>query len=163
MPESNDGLESQSDESQAASKARPQRFTWNKELEQVLVEELLDQHRAGKRAEGGFKKEAWNAVVSAVYLAGGKQPTVQQVKSKFDWFKAMWRQWNDLYEASGFGWDEKTELFTASEEVWERYCAIKVSIEYYINCLLLILLILTEPQRSEMAKVESTPTSSYIR
>jgi hypothetical protein len=35
-------------------------------MEQALLEDLLDQVRSGKRAESGFKKKAWQAVLPLV-------------------------------------------------------------------------------------------------
>ena len=46
---------------------------------------LLDQYRAGKRADSGFKKEAWIAVLAAVQAASSSLViSKKQVKSKVD-------------------------------------------------------------------------------
>ena len=36
------------------------RASWNEAMDAKLVELMIDQARAGKRADSGFKKEAWN-------------------------------------------------------------------------------------------------------
>ena len=39
---------------------------WTPAMESTLFEGLLAQDRAGKRADAGFKSEAWHAVIEAV-------------------------------------------------------------------------------------------------
>ena len=53
-----------------------------------MLLELLAQANAGKRADSGFKAEAWKAVVAKVqeaYNGPVLQIKVAQVKSKVDW------------------------------------------------------------------------------
>ena len=64
----------------------PVRVSWTSEIEEALLETLLEQARAGKRADSGFKKEAWVDVVQKVQAAI-RRPyalTVSQCKSKAD-------------------------------------------------------------------------------
>jgi hypothetical protein len=93
----------------------------------ALLHTLLDQTRAGKRADSGWKKEAWVTVLAAVqevYL-GPVRIEEKQVKSRLEWFKGTWKEWLALEGNSGFGWDEPTQLFTAEDSVWKIY--LKVS------------------------------------
>jgi hypothetical protein len=58
-------------------------------MKEALLETLLEQCRAGKRADSGFKKEAWVEVVQKVQAVIRQSPplilTVSQCKSKADW------------------------------------------------------------------------------
>ena len=58
-------------------------------MKEALLETLLEQCRAGKRADSGFKKEAWVEVVQKVQAVIRHSPplilTVSQCKSKADW------------------------------------------------------------------------------
>jgi hypothetical protein len=59
-------------------------------MREVLLEGLVAQVHLGKRADSGFKKEAWTTVLSAVqkaYYGTALKIKLQQVKSKYDWFK----------------------------------------------------------------------------
>jgi hypothetical protein len=94
-------------------------------MQETLLATLLDQCRAGKRADSGFKREAWSAVLVEVQALTTSQVTEKQLKSRVDWFKGMWKEWCGLEENSGFGWDEPTQLFTAEDSVWREY--LKVS------------------------------------
>lgn len=59
----------------------------------------------GKRANSGFKKEAWEHVgreVQAVYIGFYAIP-LQKVKQKEDAFKGYYKGWKLLREQFGFG------------------------------------------------------------
>jgi hypothetical protein len=98
---------------------------WTSEMQDALLNTLLDQCRAGKRADSGFKKEAWVTVLAAVQATTTSSVNEKQVKSRIDWLKCLWKEWLSLQDNSGFGWDDTTELFTAEDSVWKEY--LKVS------------------------------------
>jgi hypothetical protein len=103
-------------------------------MERALLESLLNQVRKGKRAESGFKSEAWKVVVKQVQAqivqrgADGKsirKVTQQQASNKYSDFKGMFAAWKGLYNASGFGWNDELELFEADDSVWETYIEVQ--------------------------------------
>ena len=115
-------------------------------MKEALLETLLEQCRAGKRADSGFKKEAWVEVVRKVQgvIRQSLLPilTVAQYKSKADQvskeelyyyntntiqFKSMQKEWNTLSNQSGFGFDKETDLFTAPNDVWTKYLAVSLT------------------------------------
>lgn len=51
-------------------------------MDAFLVEALLEQARAGKKAESGFKKEAWVAVTSAVNSEFKSTLEISQIKTR---------------------------------------------------------------------------------
>ncbi len=112
-----------------------EKFSWSLAMHAALLETLCDQCRLGKRSDSGFKKEAWVAVISTVQEAylGSHILTEVQVRSKGDWYKAMWKEWVQLDDNSGFGWEESTQLHTASDDVWKRYITVRCSYESYIR------------------------------
>ena len=46
---------------------------WSAEMTTVLVRELLQAIRSGKRSDNGFKMEVWNSVSEAVCAIAGKE------------------------------------------------------------------------------------------
>jgi Myb/SANT-like DNA-binding domain len=94
---------------------------------QVLFTELLEQAQDGKRADSGFKKEAWDSVLREVQLVytGSYPIPLQKIKQKEQAYKALYKDWRFLRDQSGFGWDEETQMITAPNEVWDEI--IKVS------------------------------------
>ena len=70
----------------------PTQLSWTLEMKEALLETLLEQSRAGKRADSGFKKEAWIEVmqkVQAVIIRQSPPPTltIAQCKSKANWVR----------------------------------------------------------------------------
>jgi hypothetical protein len=100
-------------------------FAWTFAMEEALFNELIHQDELGKRADSGFKKEAWTAVLAEVRKRTTQQVTVERCKNKVDVMKTYWRGFNYLKNQSGFGFNETTGLIEASDEVWKDL--IKVS------------------------------------
>lgn len=95
-------------------------FAWTFAMEEALFNELIHQDELGKRADSGFKKEAWTAVLAEVYKRTTQKPTVERCKNKVDIMRTYWRGFNYLKNQSGFGFNEKTGLIEASDEVWKE-------------------------------------------
>jgi hypothetical protein len=101
---------------------QPDRIKWTALMEQTLFTELLDQALDGKRADNGFKKEAWESVLREVQsIYTGPYPiSIDKLKAKEQTYKGYYKDWKWLRDQSGFGWDEETGMVTASEEVWNN-------------------------------------------
>ena len=111
---------------------QPDRIEWTAIMIQTLFSELLEQAQDGKRADSGFKKEAWESVlreVQAVYTGPYPIP-LQKVKQKEQTFKGLYKDWKFLRDQSGFGWDEETRMVTASDQAWNDICAVSSFIYY---------------------------------
>jgi Myb/SANT-like DNA-binding domain len=100
-------------------------FTWEYAMEQSLFQELLNQANNGKRADSGFKREAWIAACEAVTALTTQDVTVERCKGKAEVMKALWKEFIWLKEQSGFGYDEGKGLITAGDQAWSDI--IKVS------------------------------------
>ena len=87
-------------------------------MELALLEGLVDEVRRGKRADSGFKKESWVAVLPRIQACvtqadeQGRLRLVDQNKAaaKRSDLKALWIEWLALKDASGAGFDESTGL-----------------------------------------------------
>jgi hypothetical protein len=94
-------------------------FVWTFTMEQTLFNELLEQANNGKRADNGFKKEAWTGACAAVKAVTAQLVTVERCKAKSEAMKALWKEFEWLKEQSGFGYDEEKGLITAGEQAWK--------------------------------------------
>ena len=105
---------------------QPDRIEWTAIMIQTLFSELLEQAQDGKRADSGFKKEAWESVLKEVQeVYTGPYPIpLQKVKQKEQTFKGLYKDWKFLRDQSGFGWDEETRMITASDQAWNDICAV---------------------------------------
>jgi hypothetical protein len=71
---------------------------WNTQMIEVMIEELLHQVELGKRADSGFKKEAWVAVCTMVQTVT-TQPLIElQCKTKMETLKDLWKGLNWLLD-----------------------------------------------------------------
>jgi hypothetical protein len=89
-------------------------------MEKALFNELLEQANTRKRADNGFKKEAWTTSCAAVELITTQTVTIDQCKSKTEIMKALWKEFEWLKDQSGFGYEEETGLITASDSCWRE-------------------------------------------
>jgi hypothetical protein len=94
-------------------------FSWSFLMEQTLFSELLNQANNGKRADSGFKKEAWVAACVAVESITTQVVTVDRCKSKAEVMKSSWKEFIWLKDQSGFGYNEEKGLITAGDQAWE--------------------------------------------
>jgi hypothetical protein len=116
-----------------ATNGRALPLAWTHEMEQVLFSELMDQARDGKRADAGFKKEAWVAVreeVQRVYTGPPVYITIDKLKSKELVYKGLYKDWKFLRDQSGFGWDEETQMITASDQAWDDIIKVPSALFY---------------------------------
>jgi hypothetical protein len=73
---------------------------WTDIMEETMFNELLEQDHNGKRADMGFKTEAWAAVrdaIQEVYL-GCLVIEVSRLESKESSYKALYKDWKWLKE-----------------------------------------------------------------
>jgi hypothetical protein len=70
------------------------RIEWSTQMIHVLFTELLEQAQDGKRADSGFKKEAWDSVLKEVRLVySGSYPIpLQKINQKEQAYKALYTQ-----------------------------------------------------------------------
>jgi hypothetical protein len=97
----------------------------------ALFQGLIDQVRQGRRADSGFKAEAYNAVVPKVQLVCPQQGVridKQECRSKISEYKALYSLWKTLSAKSGWGIDPETRLITTSDENWDTYLQVSIQI-----------------------------------
>ena len=94
-------------------------FTWSFIIEQTLFNELLNQANNGKRADNGFKKEAWAAACVAVETVTTQLAIVERCKGKAEVIKALWKGFIWLKDQSGSRYNKENGLITTSEQAWQ--------------------------------------------
>jgi hypothetical protein len=91
---------------------------------------LLEMDRKGKRADSGWKNEAWVELLpQVVETTPGRYRellTIEKLKSKEQNIKSLYKDWKWLISQSGFGIHPETRCITGSNEAWEE--VIRVSI-----------------------------------
>ena len=80
-----------------------------------------------------FKAKTWLLITKALNEQTGKTFLPKQVKDKYNRLRQKQRKLGQLLRHTGLGWDETTQMVTASEEVWANM--IVVCYIYYPNSL----------------------------
>ncbi|KAL6276458.1 hypothetical protein ACE6H2_020059 [Prunus campanulata] len=65
--------------------------------------------------------KVWAEISDELYAQCGLKCTIPQLKSKFNRLRKVHRDFSDLLEHTGFGWDPIANTVTASEDVWASY------------------------------------------
>lgn len=102
---------------------------WTPLMLQSLIEGLLEQVHLGRRVEGAFKTQAYNAVLPQVQahvqqegLDGGLlQLTRDKLRTKVSWLKRLWEAWQAMLNEPQFSRDHETGKLVAAEGVWNNY------------------------------------------
>lgn len=126
-----------------AKKPEPGPYTqvrWTYEMEEGLFSTLLEKVRSGKRADSGFKLEAWTEALEVVKSTAPitMRPllTIEKLKNKELNTKAQYKDWKWLIGQSGFGIHPETRCVTASDEAWSevlKVCLFMVFIVYLLR------------------------------
>ncbi|KAI5780390.1 Myb/SANT-like DNA-binding domain-containing protein, partial [Geopyxis carbonaria] len=96
---------------------------WTDEMIRILLSSLVQSVNEGKRAENGFKKDAWQKAKIEVNAVHGTKLEVTQLKTKYAALKNDYTVFHALKGFSGFGWDEELGVPTAPDSVWKDYVA----------------------------------------
>jgi len=93
---------------------------WTKEMERKLLDLLQEQVQLGKKAEGGFKKEAWTAIERRFNNEMKMRLSKENFKNKLKTWKQGYRVMKDLRNTSGLAWNEATQTMDADDSVWDE-------------------------------------------
>lgn len=110
-------------------------MAWTPSMDERLFETLVEMVRAGMRAELGFKKEAWNCCIRNVKEVMGDDPLrehldAKKCKTKTDTNKQRWREWVILRNKPGWWFDEITERFQATDEMWDDHINVSRLVQF---------------------------------
>jgi hypothetical protein len=101
--------------------AESERASWNEEKSNYLLDRLIDANLAGKAADGGFKKEAWQGAMSMFNNRFNTKYSIAQLRTQWRTLKSKYQTVKMLKEQSGFGWDPVNQRVTAESSVWDSY------------------------------------------
>lgn len=91
-----------------------------------LIARLQNQVTQGRRAESGFKKEAWAEVTTEFNKNFRTDFTREQLKNHFQTLKTSYGIVWKLLDRSGFGWDDTSKTVTAEPREWNAYIAVRL-------------------------------------
>jgi len=97
-----------------------------------MLETMEDMQRQGYRVDSGAKPSVIATVIKAIQVFG-TPPTSDQIGTKIGSFKKDLKNWIRLNNmcGSGFGKDLETGAITASDDLWDRFLAMKSNKENF--------------------------------
>jgi hypothetical protein len=107
-------------------------MVWNAEKDQILVECMLVQYRAGKRGQGGFKPEGWVDGEALFGKEAGVNCGIDSIKSRYYQLQAEWRTALRLKEKSGWGWNEDLCKLDVDDAVWEEELQVSKKLAFWL-------------------------------
>ncbi|KAF4617343.1 hypothetical protein D9613_006439 [Agrocybe pediades] len=105
-------------------KSSEPRCVWTAQDDAAMVEVLKEQKNLGNQSGAGWKSQVWTMVETALLkVSQGKGSSKTAAKCSDHWssLKKQFLAVHALRNASGFGWDEGSNMVTASDSVWDTY------------------------------------------
>ncbi|KAF8380702.1 hypothetical protein HHK36_028192 [Tetracentron sinense] len=90
-------------------------------MERVCIETLTNEYNKGNKGDNGWKPQAYQAVVNAIYEKLGISLNKEQVRSRIKRWKKEYLAISTLLDQSGFGWDDTKKMVTADDSIWDEY------------------------------------------
>ncbi|XP_023889574.2 L10-interacting MYB domain-containing protein isoform X1 [Quercus suber] len=91
---------------------------WPPYIEKIFIDIMVDEQQ-----KGNFKAPTWLLIMNALNEQTRKSLSPKQVIQKHNRLRQRQRQWRQLLSHTRLGWDETTQMVTASEEVWAHVAA----------------------------------------
>ncbi|BFG14551.1 hypothetical protein CerSpe_177980 [Prunus speciosa] len=98
-----------------------EKISWPQRQETIFIHILHEHVKKGDLQTSTFKMKVWAEISDELYAQCGLKCTIPQLKSKFNRLRKVHRDFSDLLEHTGFGWDPIANTVTASEDVWASY------------------------------------------
>lgn len=114
------------------------RTVWTPEMDRYFVDLMLEQVWDGGRIDDHlFRQQAWEQMTSMFNAKFNFQYEKDILKNRHKTLRNLYRDVKNLLAQPGFSWDEKRNMVTADNHVWDEY--LKVSnFEFILNVLNII-------------------------
>ncbi|PON87695.1 Myb/SANT-like domain containing protein [Trema orientale] len=93
---------------------------WLPENESFFIGLLYEEAKKGLQTTT-LDRKTWQKVEEELFKKFAKRYKIDKLKSKFNRLRIAHREFSQLLQNTGMGWDPQTRTVTASEEVWESY------------------------------------------
>ena len=105
------------------------RCQWTNAMAEALVDGMVAQVKDGKRADTGFKQEAYIAVLDQINAVNkGEVPIdLERAKNKLSEYKGLYILWKLLLSYSGWSLNPETCVIEAPDEAWDAVIAVSMS------------------------------------
>lgn len=107
--------------------------SWNDELRSILIDSCIREINLGSATDSGFKSDGWKSIMDNFNSVSGLSFNIQQIQSQHSDLRKKYKNWSAIKNNSGFGWDEVNKVFSAGEDVWQRFLLAHPESKFYRN------------------------------
>lgn len=98
------------------------RTIWTPEMDRYFVDLLLEQVGGGRKFDDQlFSKRAWKHMFSMFNAKFKFQYEKDVLKNRYKTLRNLYRGVRNILSQPGFSWDEKRNMVTADNNVWDEY------------------------------------------
>ncbi|XP_021899032.1 uncharacterized protein LOC110815515 isoform X1 [Carica papaya] len=94
---------------------------WTTSMDRYLIDLMLEQVRKGNRFSSSFNNEAWIDIAVSFVERFGLLPDKELLKSRHKHLGKLFNDMNNLLDQRGFFWDEKHQMVSAYDDVWDAF------------------------------------------
>eukprot|EP00262_Sarcandra_glabra_P003243 TRINITY_DN13860_c0_g1_i1.p1 TRINITY_DN13860_c0_g1~~TRINITY_DN13860_c0_g1_i1.p1 ORF type:complete len:317 (-),score=44.21 TRINITY_DN13860_c0_g1_i1:13-963(-) len=112
-----------------AEKKIVRNFTWNEEMEDIFIKEMVNQCNLGRRLKVGiFHRTAWAYMVknlnkNPIFANTGRTLKKDHLYNRLRVIRKHYPAMKKIFAAGGFEWDRETKKITAEPDVWNAFIA----------------------------------------
>lgn len=98
------------------------RTIWTPEMDRYFIDLMLEQVGKGNRFDDHlFSKQAWKHMTSLFNVKFKFQYEKDVLKNRHKTLRNLYKAVKNLLDQKGFSWDEKRQMVTADNYVWDEY------------------------------------------
>ncbi|KAL5560952.1 hypothetical protein UlMin_030699 [Ulmus minor] len=97
------------------------RTYWQPPMDRYFIDLLLKQVQKGSMIDGVFRKLAWVEMIGLFNTKFGFNYDMDVLKNRYKTLRRQYNVLKNLLDLEGFAWDDKREMVTADDFVWQDY------------------------------------------
>lgn len=112
---------------------------WTSDMDCHFADLLLNLVYDGNKTSLDLTHQAWNEMVALFNSKFGSQYTIDTLKNRYNFLRVQYNDLQVLLKQRDFSWDEKKEMGTAKDNIWNSYAKVTCNIRV-LFCVKLFLL-----------------------
>ena len=94
---------------------------WTPLMDRCFIDLMLEHVQKGSMVDDKFNKQAWSDMTARFNVEFGSYHDKDLLKSRFKHWRKQFNGMRALFEQNGFAWDERRQMVTAPDELWDSY------------------------------------------